>query len=226
MGRMEMVKTDQTCIRIGIVDPISLDRDALSISLRQQAEIYLQFTIAHADNIPSKVNDIDVLVFCSRHVDDVLTMTGEYWSLRCPNTRLIVLLEPNEQILAQRYTQMGGGCFAVRSDLDIPALVSLIRNVHSGEVVDAFAQLGNWVDKGTGNSQVLSARELQVIALLRELGPRQRKAGAQRMGISYKTYGTHILNICAKLGVNGVDEILEKMSGADRVIEHLHPMET
>lgn len=128
---------------------------------------------------------------------------------------MIVLLERNEQVLAQRYAQISEGCFGLRAEMTAAVLADLIRRVHAGEVVDAFQRLGNMTDGNEANGQVLSMRELQVVGLLRELGPRQRKAAAQRLGIGYKTYGTHIQHICDKLGVGSVDEVLERVMGEE-----------
>ena len=212
MGAMTQV-IDQTPIRVGIIDPVALDRDAVTFALAYQPGICLLFAADHPDRLPPVVRDADVLLFCSRRLDDVLAMTGEYWRIRCPKARMIVLLERNEQVLAQRYAQIENGCFALRAEMTILALADLIRRVHAGEVVDAFQQLGNLMDSNEMSGQALSARELQVVELLRELGPRQRKAAAQRLGIGYKTYGTHIRNICDKLGVGSVDEIVERVVG-------------
>lgn len=115
-----------------------------------------------------------------------------------PGTRIVVLTSSESADQADRALAAGASAFVTKS-VPYPEIVSVIRNVHHGQ--DGIRRgVGLAGPKPAGPTSLLSARELEVLALIR--GGKTTSEIARELGIVERTVKFHVTSIFDKLGAS------------------------
>lgn len=200
----------EDCIRIGLVDVTQLSREAMCFALGSQEDMFVLFAVANAEEVHGAGDEVDVLLFSVTYPTEVFGegLTLEYWRLRFPQARIVVLSPARSRETITSLVREGVDGYAIRNSVCLAELVALIRTAHAGQ--QALCREAQAIASAPRRESDLTRRELQTIRLLHRLGPANRKMVAHQMAMSEKTLNVHIRNICQKLDVSGTLGILEK----------------
>ena len=202
--------------RVGIIHPEPLTRHLLYLAFQHTLEMDVQFTVPTIQEIPDDCNRFDIL-FMS--VDDP-NWDGEdvvitsYWQVRFSGCK-VMLLGP-EPTYAELFAliQVGINGYVVRDKVEFNELDTAIERMWT-DTPGLCPTAQKVMDLVRPPKVYFTPREQQLILLLRKLGTRHRKEAASQMGIRYSTYTEYVRRICSKLGVAGIDDIVQ---ACDRLV--------
>lgn len=120
-----------------------------------------------------------------------------------PDVKIVVLSMHNDPEFMQRCLMLGAQGYLPK-DIDAQEFLKAMERVYSGEVYTSQKPAG--ISKATGNSGILTQREIEILLLLSN--GFSSKQIATELSISIRTVETHRLNIMKKLGTSNSAETI------------------
>lgn len=120
-----------------------------------------------------------------------------------PDVKIVVLSMHNDPEFMQRCLMLGAQGYLPK-DIDAQEFLKAMERVYSGEVYTSQKPANG--SKATGNSGILTQREIEILLLLSN--GFSSKQIATELSISIRTVETHRLNIMKKLGTSNSAETI------------------
>lgn len=120
-----------------------------------------------------------------------------------PDIKIVVLSMHNDPEFMQRCLMLGAQGYLPK-DIDAQEFLKAMERVYSGEIYTSQKPSGG--PKATGNSGILTQREIEILLLLSN--GFSSKQIATELSISIRTVETHRLNIMKKLGTSNSAETI------------------
>jgi DNA-binding NarL/FixJ family response regulator len=206
----------QEAIRIGLVVPDRLYREALS-ALLERAGLGPAFVVTAPSDLPSggEVPDV-VLVDCSTQADDLRPTVAELRTA-LPTTKIVVMAPDHRSALLSAF--LAGADGLVLASISLTALRETLELVLTGERVYPGKLLADLIDRpesanGGAGDQVgeqgaalgLSRREIDVVeALVDGLSNREI---AERLGMKESTVKVHLRRLSQHIGATNRTQIV------------------
>lgn len=202
-----------TLIHVGLVEADGLKRDSLIRALRQFADLSIDFACGTVEQIAPNAPDVDVLVLSAVYPTQVFGegLTLDYWQLRFPSTKLVLLANYCVRDTLHRLVGAGlHGC-AIQEAVGVNELADLIRAVQHTQPALCPSAAKIYAAKPLSNVH-LTYMELRILWLLRDVGTGygRGKDCAARLGMARSTFRVHTKNICGKLEVSTIQEVLPR----------------
>jgi two-component system, NarL family, nitrate/nitrite response regulator NarP len=186
-----------TQIRVGVVEPDPLVREGLCLSLNTHVGIRVLECVASVEALIATPGTLDAVLFACRYPSDIFGegLTLDYWRLRLPDIRIIVLTQTRARAPIATLIDAGIDGYAVRNAAAGAELARIVR----GE--QRLCALASEIFANSASEANLTNREIQVARVLQMAKAKSRKTLAALLNIRYHTLNVHIRNIALKLDV-------------------------
>ncbi len=201
-----------TQISIGLVEPVALFRDALAGFIESQPGLRVEFAVASNDDLKGLASpQVDVLLVGASLVRTTFSPRDfiESWQAHAPGSRIILLTDCTSRQAITAFLRNGLRGYLIRASLTMLELIEAIYAVHEGSI-KLCHETRQILFQPSPNQAHFTPKEIEIIRALPRLRDVKRTVLAQELRISPANLNNYISEIAQKLGVFGVDGIVER----------------
>lgn len=201
-----MTERELGCIKLGLVEPCTLNCDLVSSALSTQPDMDIVFTSSGVGDLPNNAGSRDIrLLLLSVSFRGVMTppaMLLEGWRRIFPFAHFVVISDCRVYTTITSLIRWGIDGYLIWDTIHLADMVDSIRAVNEGSLV-VCPVAKEIIYHDSFSAPRLTATELEVVNALACSQEYSRKEAATLLGMCYKTFNVHMRNIAVKLEMCG-----------------------